>query len=490
MKKVILVLFAVILLSAIAVGGYWYMGVGKFRDSIETTLISAQQELNKNNVTLSYGSLDTAGFPMNLSVNINDLKISANNAPNGLDVIFKGPIQAQTPLTGGEVSFALPTAIDIEIKTPSDTEAYSVQYNTPPLLAVTFEGMDIFDLLSGNAPQSPEAVMKKFKKFSYSDNGSRILNKSTGEELYSQKQALLLTDAVIDDTRANLRLIAKSVESQTNPNNPEMGEIGKLVFSSSADLGKTTVSMDITFDLPSQQMNIMTSQGFIDIQDITLQNDYFGLSIKGRVDKDGTDIAPYGLLNISMNNYNSLVDHFVTSLNKQKNSVSNTSQPLTPEQLLLSQLDFDETQMKATIKQMLQAMSDDPTSSSNDISITIKREKGSAPTNVTVGTLNIEQLMGLSAALASPAGSQPQSPPPNINSMQAPAREQGGYQGYGYTDNTAPELPSYNDEVNSAPLEMEAPGFDNMDSPFMEMPETPDMPSAPALPAPPPPPLP
>ena len=289
MKKVILVLLVVLLSAAGAVGAFWYLGVNQLKESIEMTLKSAQEQLQLNNSSITYASIDTAGFPMNLAVDINGLNATGMNASNELAVLFKGPIRAQTPIMGGNVSFMLPTNIDIEIKTPQNSELYSVYYNSEPIISVDIADTDIFDIMSGNSPATPQELMYKFKSFSYNDKGSRILDKSTGEQLYSQKQAQLVIEAAVNETRAAIRIVANSIESETNPNSPATGEIGKLVFSSGSELGKTTVKMDIKFDIPSQQINIMTSEGFVEIQEFSLLNDLFGLTISGRIDKDGTE---------------------------------------------------------------------------------------------------------------------------------------------------------------------------------------------------------
>ena len=390
MKKLFL---SLIILAIVAVGGfgaYWYIATSEMKASVEQHLADIQAGISDSDAKLTYTSVEQAGFPNELVVSIKGLAVNANKGDNKLNVLTTGDLVLGSDLLASNFFTSLPNSIDVSISEEGNEESYSVSYNTNPVINIATKEFAVWDMLKDKNKYSFEDVLTNVKSIEYNDTGSKLINKLTGSTIYTQDASRIFFDNNVTAERINVSFFLEALNSEYKiPEGEEQGKIADIMFKGMDKLGKSSVKVDLSADLPENTSNMMTATGYIDVRAFDFISEFFSFKINGRIDKDDKDIAPYGSFTVSLNNYEAMVDYYAELINEQQEAFREANPDDTTD-ISIS----DEAII--SVKETLRKLADDPNADSSDITITIKRDQGTSPMDLTVGTLNAQQLMALS----------------------------------------------------------------------------------------------
>jgi hypothetical protein len=389
--KLLKILVVVVVLLLGGYTGFWFYQSNQLKAVLEDNLTKLSQNLAQSGGEFSYEGISVSGFPLKLTLDINSpLFRLPEHGPDQEGALYtisgNGPVSVGVAMFAPEsIKVVLPQAIDIASKRGEASESIQLSYTKPAEVEVEFEGVSTFDLLLGKAPQTGEELAKAFRRFSYVDNGSQVVDGVSGKAVASQDAGTIRITYIPEGERVRAGLLFKALNSKVTPlaEGEQISSLAKEWIDMYQNLGDADAVVDVAYEGPSALPQVISGEGKVEIRELSISNDKFGFDAKGIINKAADDLMPFGEIKVNLTNYEQLVDNIAASIQRKMQEASAAGQPQP------SAFALEEPQL-IVIKNFLRKVSDEPAGNSPNLTITISREKGAS--DAMVGTLSGQEV--------------------------------------------------------------------------------------------------
>lgn len=392
MRRIILILIALIILVPMAFTAFWYLQASNIKSSVRAQLNGIAVEMDTQGGTVTYSNIRTSGFPSSTNVIISDLSFQAGRQDD--DVSFSvntsGDLVIGASLFNkSELNVALPSLIRVETRISDDVDTIELD-TVEPIAVIHLADISISNLLHNEA--TPMDVLQAFRSISYSDQGSTSKSQSSSGVITNYSQNGSRIDISINelDAMKTFDVVIEALGSRFETMMPQgaettLTENQKHFIELYSKLGSLDVTVDLNGSISKQSGASEKREFQLNINDISFNSDLFTAGVEGNLQKTLDDFLPHGRLKFSFRKVNAFVDFYVKAFAIALEEYTSTLDA--NENTLLDSLKGHEKDLHTNIVTLLRSIADEQKKSSPNITITLQRAK--LGQNIMIGSLDL-----------------------------------------------------------------------------------------------------